>query len=302
MRRWKPKPSFGRWLALALLIAALALAGVLGARLARSLAGPPESWPVDLALYVEVLGFLVALILGGALAYRVGAALTLGYELDRNGLYITWLGNRAVVPLEQIQSIDVGVRDAALPPFRGIAYYHGQGRMATGKRLHLFATQPLDRCLVVYTADAAYAISPATPEAFVQDLESRRNLGATKPLAPAFEPSRMFLYAFWNDSTVRVLLLIAFVLNLLVLGFLTMRYPALDAMVQMRFDAAGQAADLRPRHQVLFLPLAAFGLSLFNVVLGLLFYRRQQIGARLLQGASVVVQILFGIATITIIR
>ena len=42
--------------------------------------------------------------------------------------------------------------------------------------------------------------------------------------------------------------------------------------------------------------------QIFAVVIGLLFYRRQQLGARLLQGASVVVQILFGIATITIIR
>lgn len=302
MRRWKPKPSLGRWIALVLLLAAVALAVFLALRLDRELAGSPESWSVDLALYGQVLLLLCALIFAGALAYRVGSALTLGYELDRNGLYITWLGNRAVVPLEQIQSVDVGVRDARLPLFRGLAYLHGQGRTADGRRLHLFATQSPDRCLVVYTADEAYVISPADRETFVQDLEQRRNLGATKPLAPSFEPSRMFLYAFWNDSTVRVLLLLAFALNLIVLGFLAMRYQALDPLVQMRFDATGQAADLRPRHQVLFLPLAAFGLSLLNVVIGLLFYRRQQLGARLLQGASVVVQLLFGIATITIIR
>jgi len=73
-------------------------------------------------------------------------------------------------------------------------------------------------------------------------------------------------------------------------------------MIRMRFDAAGQVSDLRPRHQVLFLPLAAFGLSLFNLVLGLLIYRTQLVGARLLQGASVVAQLLFGIAAITIVR
>jgi hypothetical protein len=302
MRRWKPQSSIGPWLALALLFAALFGAVVLGVRLAQALSGPPESWPVDASLYANVLGFVALLVLVGALAYRVGSALTLGYELDRNGLYITWLGNRAVVPLDQIQSLDAGLRDAKLPLLRGLAYYHGRGRSADGRPVHLFATQPPERCLVVYTTGEAYVISPAAQESFVQDLEQRRNLGATKPLAPSFEPSRMFLYAFWNDATVRVLLLIAFLLNLLVLGLLAVRYPALAAMIQMRFDAAGQAADLRPRHQVLFLPLAAFGLSLLNVVLGLLFYRRQPIGARLLQGASVVVQILFGIATLTIIR
>jgi hypothetical protein len=101
---------------------------------------------------------------------------------------------------------------------------------------------------------------------------------------------------------VRILLLIAFACNLLVLALLAARYPELSPTVQMRFNAAGEVAALRPRHQVLFLPLAAFGLGLLNTGLGLLLYRREQLGARLLQGASVLVQVLFGIAVFTIIR
>jgi len=89
---------------------------------------------------------------------------------------------------------------------------------------------------------------------------------------------------------------------LLVLGVLMARYSALAPVLRMRFDPAGQVADLRPRHQILFLPLAAFGLTLLNIALGLLVYQRQQLGARLLQGASLIVQILFGIAMLTIIR
>jgi hypothetical protein len=304
MRRWKPQPSNGRWIALLLLGVALAGASWFSVRLAQLLAGPPESWQLGLGAYGLVLGLLASLLLAGALVYRAAAAFTLGYELDRNGLYITWLGNRAVVPLELIQSVDIGLVADRIPwrLVQGIGYYWGQGRTSDGKRLHLFATQPPARCLVVYTADEAYALSPADHEAFVQDLEQRRNLGATKPLAAStIEPSRVFLYAFWNDRTVRALLLIAFTLNLLILALLAIRYPALEPMVRMRFDAAGQVADLRPRHQVLFLPLAAFGLSLLNTVLGLLFYRRQQLGARLLQGASVMVQLLLLIARIKFI-
>jgi hypothetical protein len=291
-----------RWIALIILLLVLIGAGAVGLRLAYALSGSPEVWPVDFGLYWLTVLFLFFLLLAGVLIYRIGCAFTLSYQLDRNGLYISWLGNRAVVPLDQIQSVDVGVKDTRLPLIRGLAYYHGQGRTANGKRLHLFATQPPERCLVIYTTEDAYAISPEDHEAFVQDLEQRRNLGATKVLTPSFEPSRMFLYVFWNDSTVRRLLLVAFVLNLLVLGILMARYPALEPMLRMRFDPAGQVADLRPRHQVLFLPLAAFGLTLVNIILGILVYRRQQLGARLLQGASVIVQILFGIATLTIIR
>jgi hypothetical protein len=304
MRRWRPQPSAGRWVALLLLLVALAGALALGVRLVQELRGPPETWVITLGLYWQILGFVALLVLVGALAYRGLAAFTLGYELDRNGLYITWLGNRAVVPLDQIQSVDLGVSPAHIPwrLVQGIGYYWGQGRAADGKRLHLFATRPPERCLAIVTPDEVYAISPQDHEAFVQDLEQRRNLGATQTLTPSFEPSRMFLYSFWNDSTVRWLLLAAFVLNLVVLGIVMARYSTLAPVLRMRFDPAGQVADLRPRHQILFLPLAAFGLTLVNIALGLLVYRRQQLGARLLQGSSLIVQILFGIAMLTIIR
>ena len=304
MRRWRPQSSPGRWIALLLMLAALAGAAALGIRLAQALSGPPEGWPVTLGLYWQIMGFLVLLVLAGALAYRALAAFTLSYELDRNGLYIIWLGNRAVVPLDQIQSVDLGVVPARMPwrPVQGIGYYWGQGRTADGRRLHLFATQPPERCLLINARDEVYAISPEGHDAFVQDLEQRRNLGATQTLPPSFEPSRMFLYSFWNDSTVRGLLLVAFVLNLLVLGVLMARYSALAPVLRMRFDPAGQVADLRPRHQILFLPLAAFGLTLVNIALGILVYQRQQLGAQLLQGASLIVQVLFGIAMLTIIR
>jgi Bacterial PH domain len=304
MRRWKPKPSFNVWAGLLLLIATLASAAALGVPLASIFTRPPETWLIDLAVYSQLVGVLGLLAISGALTYRVAAAFTLSYDLDRNGLYVNWLGNRAVVPLDNIYSVDVGLTGEHVPwrLVRWIGYYWGQGRTSDGKRLHLFASQPLARCLVLYTNDEAYAISPADQEAFVQDLEQRRNLGATKPLAPTVEPSRIFLYAFWNDRTVRRLLLIALALNLIVLAVLAARYPLLGPTVPMRFNAVGQVAEPRPRHQVLFLPLAACGLSLLNTVVGLAFYRRQQLGARLLQGASILVQILFGVAVATIIR
>ncbi|MFO7169152.1 MAG: PH domain-containing protein [Chloroflexota bacterium] len=302
MRRWKPQPSIGRWVALALLGLTLALAAVVLVQLAGALAGPPEEWRVDIELFGRVVALLALLAIAGWLAYRAAAAFTLSYELDRNGLYIIWLGNRAVVPLDRITSIDVGA--SARLPWRltqGIGYYWGQARLEDGQVMHLFATQPPARCLIVYTTDGAYAVSPADHEAFVQDLEQRRNLGAAKPLAPTVEPSRIFLYEFWNDRTVRWLLLVALAMNLAALGFLALRYPSLAPLIEMRFDATGEVAELRPRHQALFLPLAAFVLSLLNIALGLALYHRERLGARLLQGASVIVQMLFAVALATVL-
>jgi hypothetical protein len=303
MRRWLPQPSPGRLICLLVIVAALVLAALLGLRLVAALARPPAQWPVDLALYGQLVALLALLALAGVLVYRLIGAWTLAYELDRNGLYILWAGNRATIPLGQIERVDVGALGARLSPspLRGLGYYRGRGRTADGRTLHLFATRSLARCLVLHTASDAYAISPADADAFVQDLEQRRNLGSVKPLAQALEPGRAFFYAFWNDALVRRALLVALALNLLLLGFLAARYPGLGSTVQMRFNAAGEVAELRPRHQVLFLPLAAFVVSLLNTGLGLTIYAREQAGARMLQFGSVLVQVLFAIAVLSIL-
>lgn len=304
MRHWKPQPSIGRWFGLGLLVVTLSGVALMIFNVSRFFAGPPQTWPITLELYVQLLGLFALVMFSATLLYRLASVFTLNYELDRNGLYITWLGNRAVVPLDQIHSVDVGVsfRRSPLRLIPGIGYHWGKGRSADDRLIHLFTTKHPSQSLVIYTPGEAYVISPADHETFVQDLEQRRNLGTTKPLASMVEPGRMFLYAFWNDPIVRVLLLICLGLHLLVLAFLAARYPSLSHMIEMHFTAAGEAVELRPRHQILFLPLAAMGLSLVNILLGLLLYGRQRVGAWLLQGTSVVVQLLFGVAVATIIQ
>jgi hypothetical protein len=304
LRLWKPQSSIGRWLGLALLIAALAGTVILAWPLLQMLQTPPQMWQIDLFNYAQVVSVLALTLLSGVLSYRVAAAFTLSYGIDRNGLYINWLGNRAVIPLNQITSVDFGIQSTKVPwhPLQGVGYYWGQSQLDTERTLHMFATKPATRSLVIYTYDAAYVISPADQDSFVQELEQRRKLGATQPLIPVVEASRIFLYAFWNDQIVRRLLITAILINLAIMAVLAWRYPGLEELIPMRFNAVGQVAEPRPRHQVLFLPLASFAITLLNIVVGLIFYRQQQIGARLLQGASIIAQILFSIAIITIIR
>jgi hypothetical protein len=303
MRRWKPKIGTGLWLGLLLLLVCLAGMAFFGMRLFVWFTLPPEEWTVNLAVYAHLVALLALLLVVGGVLYRIIGVLTLSYQMDRNGLYIVWTGNRAVVPLAQVESIDIGSSGAVkhwrfLP---GIGYYSGRGHTGDRRVLHFFTTASLSRSLVIYTADNAYAISPADRETFVQELEQRRRIGAVKSLAPTFEPGRVFFYAFWKDRVVRWALVLTFGINLLLLGILAARYPDLATMIEMRFNAAGQVTELRPRHQVLFLPLAAFVLSLLNTGLGLSFYRRDRTGAQLLQLGSVLIQVLFGVAVLTII-
>lgn len=301
MRRWKPQPTGRLWAAIGALVIAGAGAAYLLVQLGQVLVRPPATWPIDGPLFVRGLLCLALLLIVGALAYRVAAALSLNYAVDRNGLYIFWLGNRAVVPLQAIESIESGMQTIA-SPLKGIGYFHGRIPLPGGRTLHRFSTVPTERALILHTATDVYAISPQESDAFVQDLEQRRRLGAIQTLAPGIEAGRAFFYAFWDDRAVRVALAVAVTLNLALLGWIMLLYPGLPPMIDMRSDAAGAAGALAPRHQILFLPLAGIALGLLNAGLGLTLYRREPVGARMLQVASAGAQLLFAVAALTIVR
>lgn len=303
MRTWKPKFGIGLVVALLLLLAVLAAAGWFGLRLWQVVQPPPDQWQLTLTTYRDLVSFLALCILAGTVAYRLAAALTLNYQMDRNGLYLVWMGNRSVIPLSQIATIDTGMQGAGIPlhPLRMVGYYWGQGRTAQGKPLHLFTTVRPRNSLIIHTSSAAYAISPANQDAFVQELEQRRRIGAVKELRPTVEPGRLLFYAFWKDRVVQWAIIAACVLNLALLGWLAAVYGDLAPMLPMRFDAAGVVSGYRPRHQILFLPLAAFGLALLNTALGLAVYRREPLSARLLQIGAIGVQVVFGVAVLAIL-
>lgn len=302
MRRWKPKFAAGLWIGLVLLLLALSGIGLLLQRILGVLMGSPDAWVINFSLYWNLLGVVALLLIAGWLAYRVAAAFMLYYEIDRNGVYVCWLGNRAVIPLSQIERVDSGVPGGHMPwrLLQGIGYYWGRGRTAEGRPLYLFTTRQPTKALILQTDEMAYAISPRNQDAFVQDLEQRRKLGVVKPLAATVERGRLFSYAFWNDRVVRWGLVIAVGLNLALLGILAMGYPDLAPVIGMRFDVAGQMVELRPRYQLLLFPLAAFLLILLNLAVGLYVHTRTPFGSRLLQVASVVLQILFGMAVLAI--
>ena len=229
----------------------------------RDSTGSADQWQINLELYGWIVLLLGLLLLTGMLIYRAIAAFTLAYELDRNGLYIVWLGNRAIVPLDQISRIDIGATGVRMPwrLLQGIGYYWGQGRTDDDKVAHLFSTRAPQASLLLNTDQASYVVSPDDRDTFIQELEQRRNLGSTKAMAPVVEAGRIFVYAFWADPTIRRLLILALFLNLLNLGLLMWRYPTLPGMLEMRFDALGNVSEYRPQFQILYIPLAAFAVT-----------------------------------------
>jgi hypothetical protein len=304
MRRWKPIPSPRLWVGVLLLILSLAAAVALTVRIVRTLTVPADQWPIGLALFAEFLITLVIFSAVGGLVYRVGAALTLSYEIDRNGLYINWFGNRAVIPLSRIESVATGVATSGGPfgLLKTIGYYHGTVRSGSGRRIQCFSTTPIDQALIVNTLDESYALSPHNINAFVQELELRRRLGAIQSLVGGIEVGRPLIYAFWTDRVVRPAVAAAGLMHLTVLGWIAVRYADLPAEIALRRDQIGSVTELVPRSQVLFLPAAALLVIVVNLVIGMLRYRRDPLGVQVLQILSAVTQFLFAVAIISVVR
>lgn len=304
MRSWKAQSTPRVWISAAALGLALAAALALLIPLALSLLAPPETWLINGEVFLRGLAGLAALTLSGYLAYRVAGALSLSYAMDRNGVYIAWLGNRAIVPIQLITSVEIGLPDraAAGSPLSQIGYFHGQTPLAGGRILHRFSSLAPAKALIINTDTDAYAIAPQDLDSFVQELEQRRRLGPIQQLSAKIERGQTFFYAFWRDTLVQRAVLVTVLLNLILLGWLMFSYPNLPPIIEFRADAVGDTALTTPRHQILFLPLAALVVSLLNVGLGMVFYARERAGAQLLQLTSTGLQILFMVAALTILR
>ncbi len=304
MRRWKPFPSAGRWLALALALVFSAGSLFFGWLCAQRFSGLAADWSIDLDFFLRFLCFLAMVFLAGTSWMRFIQVVSLWYGLDRNVVYIGSLGNQEMVPLDDIVRLDFGVRVDGLPVqiIQGIGCYWGTGNSADSASVMVRSTIPPRRCIFIVTHKGTYAISPDEIEIFVQELEQRRHLGATKQHSIEVVYGPWFNTPFWNDISSIYLLIIALVLNIFAFGVLARYFPQLPAQIEMRFDAVGGVSELRPRHQALFLPLAAFGVTLVNMFGAMVFFRYEKLVARMLQGASVVVQILFSVAVIMIVR
>lgn len=303
MQQWRPIRTTRRWLGLILATLSLAVAGWLIFHLSTVLVGPPELWPIDGWLYLQAVLALSLIIIAGVLLYRTAAALTLRYTIDRNGLYIQWLGSRAVIPLNLIDRIEQGA--LAIGGWRtalaSIGYYHGRVTAIDGTVIHRFTTRPLAESLVVYAGSEAYAISPYDPTGFIQELEQRRRLGSIQSLTPGIDVARFLVYDFWADPINRQILIGTLLLNLLLFGVIAVMYPSLPLQIEWRGDQIGASAELAPRIRIFLLPIAATFIALFNLIGGLIVYRRSALAARLWQSFSLGAQIFFTIAAVAVL-
>ncbi len=289
---WKPRRSIGGLVGVAAILSVLAIDWMLFSRLMRS--------PVSLASFALALAILSSLPLLIFLTHRTYGFFNLRYQLDRNGLTITWADTQQVIPLGEIIRIVDGVSIKT----RGVrwpGYWIGRKEVRGVGSVLFYATCPPAEQLLVMTPNVSYAISPTAKEEFIAAFEVKRRLGPTKKLNQGIHQARFRSWPIWGDRGVLLLVALGFLANLALFAYLCWRYPALPELLPLHWDASGQADRIGTRGQLFLLPIIGLATMLANCGLGFSIYGREKLGTYLLLGGAAIVQIFLWLAALNII-
>lgn len=113
---------------------------------------------------------------------------------------------------------------------------------------------------------------------------------------------RIVTWAIGPDRLVHVLLALGLLLNLALFVYIGWRYRVLPELLPLRFDLLGQPDRLGVRSEIFKLPAIGLLLLILNSLFGLVVHRWEKLGAYLLLGVTIVVQVLFWLAALNIMR
>ncbi len=297
MNEWRPLPSPGGYVGLAIIVALSAGAG-------RLIWQMLLATKIDLILFLVGLGIMVALALIAVFTYWTVGYFKLKYLLDRNGLVISWAGERQYIPMESVDKIVSGDGIDSKIRIRGInwpGYHIGRENLGERGELLVYSTVSLPRQIFICTPALIYGISPREPERFLKELELRRNLGATTFQRQMTDRSRFLSFPLWSDRGAHLLVAVATLLNLAMFAFLSQRFPGLPSRVPTHFNALGQVDLIGQTIEIFKIPFIGLIALLVNTAVAFVAHEWDRMGGYLLLGASSLVQIVLWIAMLNIL-
>ncbi len=278
------------------LIIALALITALAAWLATN-------EPIGLRFIVYILLAGVAFLPLPILAYRLYSLQKGSYRLDREKLTLTWGLRSEQIPISDIEWVRPLASLAErlpLPWFRlpGSVLGHRNSDLGPVE----FIASEVPALLLVATRRQVFAISPADPTSFMQNLQNAMEMGSLSPTqAESVYPSFVLAEA-WRNPAARFSWLAGLFLNIGLLAWVSLITSTLGP-ISMGFQASGEPRETVPGVTLLLLPLISLFLFALGWVLGLAFYRKvnQRPLSQILWASGVVTSILFLLAVLFIL-
>jgi len=268
--------------AVAVLLAAVLMAFAIG-------------WDISTAKFLAFVGVFTLLAVAALFGYWTYALLTLGYDLNQEGVTIRWGLLRQFVPLGSIQRFVPG-REARLPQVQGVnwwGYHVGRGTVeGLGETLFYSSHRSPWDAVYVVTPGIAYAISPENHVRFAMELQHL--LRETSPdesgsARPRVTYPALVVHPFWLDRFGQLLALTAVAANVALFGFICGVYPGLADRLNLAFPPVG-AIDLRPKDELFQIPLTALALLAVSLAAALAIHKWERAASHLLLAGALFTQ------------
>lgn len=257
------------------------------------------SAPITPLTVIRGLLALVNLLMVAVVLYALISLNRAAYWLDGDAIIIRWGATEQTIPLAQVKGVLQGMDLGRLQRFQGLrlpGYWLGKGKLETHGSVTFFASAPLERQLVIKTANAAFAISPQDPDQFMDHFARQLNSEFQSAVEPKLVQPELRDGGLFSDRPALGLLAAGGLGNALLMMVLTARFHQWP--VELALLGAGGVTSLRPSSHLLALGLLGTAAWLLNGVLGIIVYRRwkEKGAAMLLWGAAVGLQfLLFGV-------
>jgi hypothetical protein len=261
--------------------------------------------PTSIITFVLALIALATLPIIASLVYWLLGLNRSAYLMDRNVLTIRWGAVQQLIPMAAIRQVLHGSEiTERVRRFRGgrwPGHWVGQGEVKGIGPILFYAAGGFDQQLVIVTSGVAYAITPADMAGFVEAFDQRQKMGPTQEVIQSSIRHPVLDWPLWTDWLAIGLVGTATLACLLLFAYTCWRFPELAPRVALHFDALGTPDRFASRSQVFLLP--AIGLLSLgaNVAIGLPMYLRDRVGAYLVWGGALVVQVLAWIAALGIL-
>jgi len=273
---FKPRRSTGILVGIAIILSVLALDALLLSYLRQS--------QVGLVFFILALLVILSLPLLVLLGYLVYALFNLRYQLHRDALTIVWGATQHVIPMSSIREVVRGEDLGEGMRVKGVSWpgcLVGRGQIEGIGRTLFYATEPGAKQLLVITSTLAYGISPSDADGFLDAFEIRQQMGPIQLLPYEHRQPGFVHWPVWRDRLAHLLLALGAGANLILFAYHCWRCPAQAEM--FRLPASGLVA------------------LMVNSSLGILIHARQRVGAYLLWGGAVVVQLLSWLVALKIV-
>lgn len=272
--------SGGAIAAWALVLAVFAISVAWGAE-----AGPRTFLAWAVAAVLSILGILFA-----SWAYSVS---TMAYTIGRDSLVITWGFRRILVPLDTVQRMIPG-RTIDQPSVEGLNWWGCHVGVADVRRIgftlfYSTHSSPED-ILYVVTGAEAYALTVPDQAAFAEAIQERAALGAVEPGFHRAVATGFAALPFWRDRVAIIAAIAAGIATCITAGYVYVSYPGLPDVVQLNYPDLGGIVRIGDKSELLRIAYAAVGMTVANVILGVLVHARERAAGLWLLASSVLLQ------------